>query len=65
MLCYKFHGTVALKTFLEINILRAVLGDLFATVSSSITEHDILRFPEENLREGARIGVPLRTQNVS
>ena len=36
--------------FLEINFLKAVLRDLFANISSTITENDVLRFPEENLR---------------
>ena len=55
MLFYKLHRTVAVKTnfFLGIHILRGILGDLFATVTSTITKNDILRFSEENLR-GAR-----------
>ena len=47
MLFYKFQGTVAVKTFclfLKINIFSAIYGDLFSTIFSTITEHDILRF---------------------
>ena len=50
MLFYKFHGAVAVKTFfifLKLNILRAVLRDLFVLVSSKITENNILRFSEK------------------
>ena len=36
--------------FLEINVLRAISGDLFATVTSVMAENDISRFPEKNLR---------------
>ena len=49
----KFHGTVRVKhQFLEINILRAISGDLFVTV---MAENDISRFPEKDL-SGVRIG---------
>ena len=48
--------------FLEINILRVILGDIFATVTSTITEDDILRFLEENLiRRNVRLKASLRT----
>ena len=53
----KFRGTVTAKIFLEINILRAILGDLFVTATSIRNENDILRFPE-----GAHaLRIPLRT----
>ena len=38
---------------------QSFLGDLFATVTVTITENDILCSPKENQRrEGARIGAP-------
>ena len=38
----KFHGTVAVKPFfLEINIVSAISGVLFVTVTSIMAENDI------------------------
>ena len=42
--------------FFEINILRAISGNLFVTVTSITVENGILCFPEE----GTRIRVSLR-----
>ena len=33
--------------FLKVNILRAILGDIFVTATSKTDENDILRFSEE------------------
>ena len=59
MLFYKSHKIVAVKTlFLEIIISKAILRDLFATVISTITKNDILRFLRETSVRSPCIGAP-------
>ena len=36
----KFHGIVAVKIFLEINIVRTSSGDSFVTVTSKTAKND-------------------------
>ena len=61
MLFYKFYGTVAAKLFFfKINIYRAIVEDLFATVISTITENDVLRFPKGGrAQKSSPLGTPL------
>ena len=56
---YKFHETGKVRIFpLEINILIAISGVLFVTITSITAENDTSCLLKEDLRRGVRIEVP-------